>query len=200
MKYLAVIVTLLSFLSLGGCASSPRSWTATYNATLDGVTGTAKVSAVGDRVLMKFQSQRKTSVSILRYDKGVAWLLAPTLGLYREIPLSGLHKEFPLFFDPSIQIARTAVGKEQLNGREAMKYAVEINQNGTTFKGFLWEAIPPLPVPLRWEDERGAIATWEDVVSAALSPELFEIPDGYKAAPAPEQAEAGTLPSKQEAR
>ncbi len=198
MQYRAVIVALLCIV-LGGCASSNRSWTATYNATIDGVTGTAKVSAASDRVLMKFQSQRKTSVSILRYDKGVAWLLAPTMGIYREIPLSALHKEFPLFFDPSIQIVRTELGKEPLDGREAMKYAAEITQNGTTFKGFLWEAIPPLPVPLRWQDERGQTATWVDVVVGPLSPALFEIPDSYKAAVTPDMAHADTAPSKQKA-
>lgn len=198
MQYRAVIVALLCIV-LGGCASSPRSWTATYNATLDGVTGTARVSAASDRVLMKFRSQRKTSVSILRYDKGVAWLLAPTLGIYREIPLSALHNEFPLFFDPSIQIVRTELGKEQLGGREAMKYAAEITQNGTTFRGFLWEAVPPLPVPLRWQDERGQVATWEDVVVGPLSPALFEIPDSYKAAVTPDMAQAETAPLKKKA-
>lgn len=193
MQYRAVIITLICFV-FGGCASSHRSWTATYNATLDGVTGTARISAAGDRVLMKSHGQRKTSVSILRYDRGIAWLLAPTLGIYREIPLSALHKEFPLFFDPTIQIARTELGKELLDGRETMKYAVEITQNGAIFKGFLWEAVPPLPVPLRWEDERGRVATWEDVVVGPLSPALFEIPDGYKAADTPEMAQADTAP------
>lgn len=180
MRYLSFAVSILILLAQGGCSSTRPSWTATYKATIDGTTGSARVSGSGDRVRMELQGQRKTSVSILRYDKGVAWLLAPTMTAYREIPLTDLRRDFPLFYDPSLAVSRTELGKELLEGREAMKYAVEISQNGTTFKGHLWEAMPPLPVPLRWQDERGPVATWEQVVLGPLSPELFEIPGGYR--------------------
>ncbi|BBA71833.1 hypothetical protein [Geobacter sulfurreducens] len=184
MRCPAGAIAVLIALALGGCASSSPSWTGVYHATVEGVTGTARVSASGDRVRMEFSSQRKTSVSILRYDRGVAWLLAPTMAVYREIPLADLRRDVPLFFDPALRVNRTELGKELLDGRDTMKYAAEITQNGTTFRGYLWEAVPPLPVPLRWEDERGAVVSWEQVVPAPIPPGQFEIPGGYAEAAA----------------
>lgn len=75
-----------------------------------------------------------------------------------------------------------------------MKCAAEIIQNGTTFKGYLWEAVPPLPVPLRWEDERGAVVSWEQVVPEPVPPGQFEISGGYRAVAAPEMVRTETPP------
>lgn len=198
MKIIKKFIALGLSLPLIGCAAAPVSWTGTYKATLNGVTGTATTYAKGDKVRMEFASQRRSSVMIARYDKDVIWLLAPTLSKFREISPNELYREFPLFTDPTIRIKRTEIGRESIDGREAMKYEAEIWYRGTTFQGFLWEAIPPLPVPLKWEDKNSkAVATWSDVQIRPVTAELFELPVGFTPVPPPKAPEKMGLANQQ---
>ena len=174
MKLLYVIILLF----LAGCAANPVSWQGTYTATVNGVTGRTKVFVSGPKVRMEFQSPRKTSISIIRYDKDLVWLLAPTIGTYTEISTNDLHMDFPLFFDSRVRIDRTNPRQDILHGRETIKYAAVVSQGNLTFTGHVWEAVPPLPVPIKWEDERGRVAHWDDIAFIPYSPSLFEIPPG----------------------
>lgn len=169
-----MVVSLL----LAGCATHHPSWQGTYKATARGVTGTAKVVAAGPKVRMEFQSPRRTSTSIIRYDRDVVWLLAPTVGRYAEIGTRDLLREFPLFFDPSVKVEKTELGRESIHGIETVKYSVRVHQGNAVFEGLLWDAVPPWPVPVKWEGTSGEVAVWEGITSVAVDPALFEIPPG----------------------
>lgn len=173
---------------LAGCATQTAAWKGTYKATLNGNTGIAKVVVAGSKVRMESQGQRKTNTSILRYDKNLVWLIAPTLGKYAEFGTNDLIREFPLFFDPSVKIEKKEMGRELIDGKETVKYAARVTQGTTIFTGTIWEAIPPLPVPVKWQDERGGVAVWEQVETVPYTPELFEVPKGMERVEKPEQA------------
>lgn len=172
---------------LAGCAIQ-YAWQGTYKATLNGNTGIAKVVVAGSKVRMESQGQRKTNTAILRYDKDLVWLIAPALGKYAEFNTNDLLREFPLFFDPSIKIDRKEVGRELIDGTETVKYAAQVTQGPIIFKGTIWEAIPPLPVPVKWQDERGGVAVWEHVETIPYSAELFEVPKGMERVEKQEQS------------
>lgn len=202
-----VAATILAVAALGGCAarraalpadgpraSDGRAFAADVVATQDGRTSRARVVATARRLRLEMEGQRRSSVAIARWDAGDVLVLAPTLGVYRTLPLAAWQDPYPNPLRPDLRIEREGAGERAVvDGIPARRWRVRVPaQHGArAFAGVLWEAEALPGRPLRWEDaESGLVVEWRN--ARELEPErgTFEVPAGYR--PAPGGAGAGT--------
>ena len=142
-----------------------------------------KIFFQADRWRVEMASPEGTRISINRLDKTVTWLLMPNQ-IYIEIPLR--LDQVPRVA-PKIEgeVKRKRVGSEQVGGRKTDKYEVTVEVNGQKEVVHQWVA-PDINFPMKIASPDGK---WESgynyVTIAPQKADLFELPAGYKKAPAP---------------
>ena len=122
----------------------------------------------------------KVVTTIIRRDKGVAWLLIPKSKQYQEVALdttqvASIQAQFP-------DMQKRLLGKEQLNGRHTQKYAYSdtsgrelglawVTDNGVVMKSELFEDLD--------NGKPKATISLQDLQFGKQQQSLFEIPSGY---------------------
>lgn len=144
---------------------------------------TGKIYFKADRCRTEIASPGGPKVAIHRLDKAVTWLLMPNQ-TYIEIPLR--LDQIPRV-TPKIEgeVQRTRVGTERVGGRQTDKYEVTVETKGQKDVVYQWVA-PDINFPMKTAGRDGR---WESgynyVTIAPQKAERFEVPAGYKKAPAP---------------
>lgn len=142
-----------------------------------------KIFFQADRWRVEMAGPEGTRISINRLDKTVTWLLMPNQ-TYVEIPLR--LDQVPRVA-PKIEgeVKRKRVGSEQVGGRKTDKYEVTVDVNGRKEVVHQWVA-PDINFPMKTASTDGK---WESgynyVTIAPQKADLFELPAGFKKAPAP---------------
>ena len=136
-----------------------------------------------DRWRVEMASPEGPRVAIHRLDKTVTWLLLPNR-TYVEMPLR-LDQAPPIAPKLEGEVERKRVGSEQGGGRKTDKYEVTVEVNGQKEVVHQWVA-PDINFPMKIASPDGK---WESgynyVTIAPQKADLFELPTGYKKAPAP---------------
>ena len=136
-----------------------------------------------DRWRVEMASPEGPRVAIHRLDKTVTWLLLPNR-TYVEMPLR-LDQAPPIAPKLEGEVERKRVGSEQVGGRKTDKYEVTVEVNGQKEVVHQWVA-PDINFPMKIASPDGK---WESgynyVTIAPQKADLFELPTGYKKAPAP---------------
>jgi outer membrane lipoprotein-sorting protein len=134
-----------------------------------------KESAMGD----------STPVTIIRMDKGVMWMLMPDDKMYMEMSLQQAQSRNPGVDTSGYQMEKTEMGREVVNGHEAIKYKVIMTDaKGNKLGGFQWVVSPGIQIKL---DAVSKEKNSKERIKMELTnlkigkqdPALFEIPDGY---------------------
>ena len=89
-----------------------------------------RVAAQGDALRLEMQGARRSSIAIARYDRKVLWVLAPTAGLYRELPLATWEDRYPNFLRPGLRFEREPVGRSDVDGVAAYAWKVRVPRDG----------------------------------------------------------------------
>jgi hypothetical protein len=114
------------------------------------------------------------NVMIVRYDRGVTWVLMPRLGAYLELPNNVGDNISSVMQSLDLQPA----GRERIDGVEAAKYRVD-----GKLQGFMWIGAQGIPLRIDGDldvDGKTTPAHLEqhNVVVAPQAAELFELPGG----------------------
>ncbi|HQV81398.1 MAG: hypothetical protein KBF23_04345 [Agitococcus sp.] len=118
--------------------------------------------------------------TIIRHDKGVAWLLIPSKKEYNEIDITTTAAAS---VHPTLQgKSNTELGQETLEGAVVKKFALN-NEDGQP-STFVWvsESGIILKADIPQNDTTGrpqASIYLKDVVIGTQDSSLFELPDGY---------------------
>lgn len=181
---ISIVAALLALAS--GCRAKAPAEGFTAEIVSDGKPH-GRVAAQGDAVRLEMQGARRSSVAIARYDREVLWVLAPTAGLYRELPLSAWEDRYPNFLRPGLRFEREPVGRSDVNGIAAYSWKVRVPRDGgPDFVGMLWEAKDLPGRPLRWKDESsGLVVDWRNGRAGWLDPSIFELPPDLVRSDAP---------------
>lgn len=184
---LAAVYLLASLLALAtGCRAKapPEGFSAEL---LSDGRPRGRVMAQGPAIRLEMTGGRRSSVAIARYDREVLWILAPSLGVYRELPLSAWEDRFPNFLRPGLRVEREPVGRSDVDGTAAYAWRVRVPRaGGPDFVGTLWEAKDLPGRPLRWKDDAtGLVVDWRNGTTGPLDPSLFELPPGLRRSDAP---------------
>ena len=127
----------------------------------------------------KIRSETAGTVSIIRLDKKVVWLLMPTEKMYMEQafrPQNSVPSSEPI---PG-EIERTFLGTESVNGVMSNKYRVSIKAENRVQAMFMWLMVDKdLPVKMSSDDGKWSVE-YRNIQLGDPDPGLFEIPVGYK--------------------
>jgi len=123
----------------------------------------------------------ETVTTIIRRDKGVAWLLIPRQKLYEEIEAGAASvASLPGQLDPS---QGTTLGEERLDGQPVHKVAIPMDA-GRQF-AHVWLSSEGLvlktEIPADEQSGRpGSVIQLQNVQFGKQDAKLFELPEGYR--------------------
>lgn len=138
-----------------------------------------KIYVKGANIRRDFSTPQGDSISIVRGDKKVMWMLMPGQKMYMEMPFSRetLSKALNL---PENKASMKLLGTEKIAGYETDKYESSVNTGKGPAKVTLWMA-KKLGAPVRMENaDKSFTQEYRDIKEGEVSDQLFDIPAGYK--------------------
>src|SRR5262245_28445274 len=145
---------------------------------------TGKIYAARDKQRSEMNFGGMQSVTIIRQDKQVGYMLMPAQQMYRELDVATAKQQAG--GQPSDLVDITEVGKETIEGQATTKYKM-IMKDGSA-GGFMWITKDGIPVKLdAISKENGKRTRFTMTLSnlrvGNLDPSVFEVPAGYTAMP-----------------
>lgn len=171
-----VAALLLSAWPPGGLAAE---FTAKMVLTDGGKTMPGKIYVKGNKLRQEFTDERGQSVTIVRKDRKVVWVVMPQDRTYVEMPLK---KELPGQFlqFPEETLKKQRVSSETVNGYATERYQVTVSggASGPVIQNF-WMC-DKLGMPLKMEcKEKGLSVEYQDIKEGGVEDKLFEPPPGF---------------------
>jgi hypothetical protein len=132
------------------------------------------------KMRQEFLDEEGQTITIVRQDKKLIWVLLPTERTYLELPLkTRLPGQFLQI--PPDAISKRRVGQETVNGYVADRYEVSI-RGGTegVEKQTFWVA-PKLGMPVKMVcSERNFCLEYRNIKEGQVAERLFNVPPGYQ--------------------
>jgi hypothetical protein len=142
-------------------------------------TTTGKVYAIENAMRSDAEDKGKKSISIIRFDRKVMWVLMPEQKMYLEMPW-GDPAEWAVAAKGA-QVQREPLGPEQVGAFHCDKSRVTATYQGLTGTYIEWAAKELDGFVLKRQDEKGSWSTeYKNVQLGAQDPSLFELPAGYQ--------------------
>lgn len=138
-----------------------------------------KIFVQDDKMRQEFSDAGGQTVTIVRPDLKVIWIIIPLKRAYAEMPLK---KKLPGQFIqiPPDALSKRPAGKETVNGYEAEKYEVTVKSGGGPERQTVWLA-PKLGTPVKLEAKaRNFLVEYKGIKEGAQAERLFSLPPGYK--------------------
>lgn len=173
---LAAALLLLVFPNWGRAAE----FTAKMVLKDGGKTMPGKIYVKGDKLRQEFTDEHGQSVTIVRKDRKVVWVVMPQDRIYVEMPLK---KELPGQFlqFPEKPLKKQRVSSETVNGYPTERFQVIVSGGslGPVVQNF-WMC-DKLGMPLKMEcKEKSLSVEYKDIKEGAIADKLFELPLGFQ--------------------
>lgn len=119
------------------------------------------------------------TITIVRPDLKVVWIILPLERAYAELPLRGkLPGQFIQI--PPEALSKRLVGKETVNGYEAEKYEFTVRTGGGPERQTVWLAVK-LGAPVKMlSKERNFSIEYKGIKEEAQADRLFNLPPGLR--------------------
>jgi hypothetical protein len=167
---------LLLVLTVPGVA-----WGAEFSASMlvkdDAKVMPGKIYVHDGKMRQEFLDERGQTITIVRPDLKVVWVIIPRQGNYMEIPLT---KKLPGQFIqiPPQAVGKRLVGQERVNGYDAEKYEVSVPVGRGLEKQTYWVAAK-LGLPIKMEcRERQFSLEYKSIKEEKVPDRLFNLPPG----------------------
>ena len=143
-----------------------------------------KVFAAKDKERTEINMRGMQSVTILRRDKQLGWMLMPSRRMYTEMDLARAQKQSAAAPVNDVQIEN--VGTETIDGHAATKYKMLMKDGSAG--GFIWITSDGIAIKmdmLSKENGKKSRVTMKlpNVTIGPQEAQLFELPSGYNAMP-----------------
>ncbi|TAN40648.1 MAG: DUF4412 domain-containing protein [Nitrospirae bacterium] len=145
-------------------------------------TFTSRIFTKDKKMRMESSAQGHSSITIMRPDKKVIWMLMPDSKTYMEMPLDLSRQDMQsLLNDPNVKVDKESLGSEVVDRHPAKKYHITMTTNGKKEKsGYIWEATDLGNLPVKYQSEDLKITTiWKNVKTGVVADSVFELPAGY---------------------
>jgi len=174
---LLVIITLAGWLGAGLAQAgefSALTLTREREATVPG-----KIYVKDAKMRQEFSDEEGRTITILRPDKKVIWVILPQSRIYMEVPLkAGWPGQF-LQIPPNAREKRL-VGNERLSGYDTQKYEVSVPARGGLEKQTFWVAAKlGMPIKVVVPARKFSIE-YKNIKEGGVADRLFELPPGYQ--------------------
>ncbi len=144
-----------------------------------GKTMAGKIYVSDGKMRQEFLDAGGQTVTIVRPDQKVFWVILPWQKSYMEMPLKArLPGQFIQI--PPQALQKRQVGRERLNGYEIEKYEVSVPVGGILERQTFWVA-PKLGLPIKMEcRERQFVIEYKNIREEKVPENLFNLPPGLK--------------------
>ena len=138
-----------------------------------------KIFVQEGKMRQEFNDVEGQTVTIVRPDLKVIWIILPREQAYAELPLRGkLPGQFIQI--PPDALSKRLVGKETVNGYEAEKYEVTVRTGGGPERQTVWLAAK-LGAPVKMiSKERNFSIEYKSIKEEVQADRLFNLPPGFK--------------------
>jgi outer membrane lipoprotein-sorting protein len=138
-----------------------------------------KVYVKGDKVYREFVTGKEVTITILRPDKEVIWMVMPGRKVYMEMPVTEEMTGEPGQIAKD-QASMTRLGTETVNGYLSDKYETSVKNNGGFIKHNMWVS-KKLGVPIKITSPDGSFSMdYRDIKEGGVPDSVFEAPSGYQ--------------------
>jgi hypothetical protein len=185
-RHHTVRVAALGALLIGGAPGysqvSLRPFSADQTHTVGKKTTNAKVYATEKAIRTEGEDAKgKKSISILRFDRKIMWILMPGQQMYLEMPAVGAGISELARDMEGADVQRQPLGTEQVGSYLCDKYRVQVNYQSRTYTSIEWAAKELDGFVVKKQGEKAEWSTeFRNVHLASQDPSLFEIPTGYQ--------------------
>ena len=172
------VLGLLLILTVPGVA-----WGAEFSASMlvkdDAKVMPGKIQVSDGKQRQEFADERGQTITIVRPDLKVVWVIIPLQGNYMEMPLTTkLPGQFIQI--PPRAVGKRLVGQERLNGYDTEKYEVNVPVGRGLEKQVYWVA-PKLGLPIKMEcRERQFSLEYKSIREEKVPDRLFALPPGLQ--------------------
>jgi len=169
---------LLLVLTVPGVA-----WGAEFSASMmvkdDAKIMPGKIQVSNGKMRQEFADERGQTITIVRPDLKVVWVILPRQRSYMEIPLTTkLPGQFIQI--PPQALQKRLVGQERLNGYDTEKYEVSVPVGRGLEKQTYWVAVK-LGLPIKMEcRERQFSLEYQSIREEKVPDRLFALPPGLQ--------------------
>jgi hypothetical protein len=169
---------LLLILAVPGAA-----WGAEFSASMlvkdDAKIMPGKIQVSDGKMRQEFTDERGQTITIVRPDLKVVWVILPGQGTYMEMPLTTrLPGQFIQI--PPQASGKRLVGQERLNGYDTEKYEVSVPVGRGLEKQTYWVAAK-LGLPIKMEcRERQFSLEYKSIREEKVPDRQFNLPPGLK--------------------
>jgi len=139
----------------------------------------AKIYVQDGKMRQEFNDQAGQTITIVRPDMKVVWIILPQERAYAELPLG---RKLPGQFIqiPADALSKRLVGKETVNGYESERYEVTVRGGRGLEKQTIW-LVPKLETPVKMLcNERKFCVEYRSIKEVIQADRLFNLPPGYK--------------------
>lgn len=131
------------------------------------------------KLRQEFSDEKGQTITILRLDKKVVWVILPWERTYMEEPLKPKWPGQFIQIPPDAKQKRL-MGSERVLGYDAEKYEVAVSGREGLEKQTFWVAAK-LGVPIKVEiPSRKFTMEYRNITERSMADRLFEIPPGYQ--------------------
>jgi len=178
-KHLLAGFLVLTALGLLAGPISAAEFSAVVVRRLNSQESQGKVYVKGDKVYREFVTGREVTITILRPDKEVIWMVMPGRKVYMEMPLTEeMTRELGQLAKD--QASMTHLGTETVNGYLSDKYETSVKNNGGFIKHTMWVS-KKLGVPIKITSPEGSFSMdYRDIKEGGVPDSVFEAPAGYQ--------------------
>ena len=169
---------LLLILTVPGVA-----WGAEFSASMmvkdDAKVMPGKIYVHDGKMRQEFVDEKGETITIVRPDQKVVWVILPRQRTYMEFPLTTkLPGQFIQI--PPQALGKRLVGQERLNGYDAEKYEVSVPVSRHMEKQTFWVAAK-MGLPIKMEcRERQFSLEYKSIREEKVPDRLFNLPPGLK--------------------
>jgi len=131
------------------------------------------------KMRQEFNDAEGQTITILRPDKKMVWVLLPQNRVYMEVPLKIKWPGQFIQIPPDARQKRL-VGSERISGYDAEKYEVSVAARGGLERQIFWvPAKMGVPIKVEIPDRKFSIE-YKNIHEGGVADRLFEIPPGYE--------------------
>jgi outer membrane lipoprotein-sorting protein len=139
-----------------------------------------KLSVKGDNLRQEFMDRNGHSITIVRRDKKLVWVVLPREKVYVELPLEGKLPGQFLQLPPDARHTRR-LGAETVNGYDTVRYQLTVPGGAAGAIIQIYWVSEQLGTPLKMEcKEKNLSVEYQDINEGQVADNLFEPPAGFK--------------------
>jgi hypothetical protein len=145
-----------------------------------------KIYVQNGKMRQEFVDEQGQTITIVRPDKKVVWVVVPDRRSYLEMPLkTKLPGQFIQI--PPQALQKRLVGKDWVNGYETEKYEITMPGGRESEQQTFWVA-PKLGLPIKMEcRQRQFSLEYRSIKEEKVPERLFDLPLGYRKATTPQE-------------